>query len=125
DDWDKTWSIGRGFYNTSPADWFNGVIDEVRLTNSALSPNDFLFSPTQGDYNGDKIVDAADYAVWRKTNVYGAQGYTSWRNNFGKNYNVVGAGSVVSSIPEPASMMLATIALVGFAGVRRRPRAVT
>jgi hypothetical protein len=122
DDWDKTWSIGRGFYNTSPADWFNGVIDEVRLTNSALAPSDFLFAAASfpGDYNGDKIVDAGDYAIWRKTNVQGADGYTAWRSNFGKNYNLVGSGSVASAIPEPASMMLTTIALVGFAGARRR-----
>ena len=73
---------------------FNGTIDEVRLSNSALAPSDFLFAAGSfpGDYNGDKIVDAGDYDVWRKTNVLGADGYTAWRNNFGKNYNSVGIG---------------------------------
>ncbi len=120
-DWDKTWSIGRGFFNNAPADWFNGVIDEVRLSNSALAPTDFLFAP-QGDYNGDKIVDAGDYDVWRKTNIFGAQGYTLWRNNFGKDYNVAGLGSRATSIPEPASMVFAAIALLGVAAARRRNR---
>jgi hypothetical protein len=127
DDWDKTWSIGRGFYNGVPADWFNGVIDEVRLSNSALSPSDFLFAPGDfaGDYNGDKIVDAGDYAIWRKTNVLGGNGYTAWRSNFGKDYNLVGSGSLATSIPEPASIVIAAIALVGLAAVRRRNSAAT
>jgi hypothetical protein len=121
DDWNHTWSIGRGFYDGFPNDWFNGVIDEVRLSNSALQPWEFLFAP-QGDYNGDKIVDAADYAVWRKTNVFGADGYTLWRNNFGKDYSVAGSGSLATSIPEPASLVIAAIALAGLAAVRRRNR---
>ena len=120
-DWDKTWSIGRGFYDGHPADWFNGIIDEVRLSNSALQPWEFLFAP-QGDYNGDKIVDAGDYDVWRKTNIFGAQGYTVWRNNFGKDYNLVGSGSLATSIPEPASIVIAAMALAGVAAVRRRNR---
>jgi hypothetical protein len=124
DDWDKTWSIGRGFYNGAPADWFNGVIDEVRLSNSALAPSNFLFATTSfaGDFNGDKIVDARDYAVWRKTNASDAASYTTWRNNFGKNYNASGLGSGAASVPEPASLVIAAIALAGFATVRRRNR---
>jgi Concanavalin A-like lectin/glucanases superfamily len=123
-DWDKTWSIGRGFYNGNPADWFNGIIDEVRLSNSALAPSDFLFAQGvfPGDYNGDKIVDAGDYNIWRKTNVLGDPGYTAWRSNFGKNYNLTGSGSLATSIPEPASLVIAAIAFAGVAAVRRRNR---
>ena len=40
-----------------------------------------------GDYNGDRIVDAGDYAIWRKTNIFRRTGYTAWRHNFGKDYN--------------------------------------
>jgi hypothetical protein len=49
DDWDKPWSIGRTVFGGSgdgnPADWFDGIIDEVRLTNRALSTSEFLFQP--------------------------------------------------------------------------------
>jgi hypothetical protein len=45
DDWDRTWSVGRAAYNGGPADWFDGIIDEVRLTNRALGTNEFLFAP--------------------------------------------------------------------------------
>jgi hypothetical protein len=40
---DSPWAIGRGFYNNSPADWMNGFIDEVRLSNEALDSTQFLF----------------------------------------------------------------------------------
>ena len=122
DDWDYTWSIGRGFYNGAPADWFNGIIDEVRLSNSALAPSDFLFAPQAtdpGDYNGDKIVDARDYVIWRKTNVLGPEGYSQWRSHYGNNYMLTGTGSEVASIPEPASITFALVALVGFIASRR------
>jgi len=53
-------------------------IDEYKIT----APG----GPT-GDYNKNGVVDAADYVVWRKTNINGAQGYTDWRANFGKSAN--------------------------------------
>jgi hypothetical protein len=36
-----------------------------------------------GDHNNNGKVDGADYVVWRKTNINGAAGYTTWRSNFG------------------------------------------
>lgn len=49
DDWDMPWSIGRAIFGGSgdgnPADWFDGLIDEARLTNRALTPTEFLFAP--------------------------------------------------------------------------------
>lgn len=46
--WDRNWAIGRATYNDAPADWFDGIIDEVRLSNSALHPSQFLFVPEPG-----------------------------------------------------------------------------
>src|SRR4029078_3739764 len=37
----------------------------------------------EGDYNGNGVVDAADYVWWRK-NDGGAAGYSIWRANFGR-----------------------------------------
>jgi hypothetical protein len=48
-EWNYNWSIGRGVYggipSGDPANWFNGYLDEVRLSNTALGPADFLFAP--------------------------------------------------------------------------------
>lgn len=48
-DWEYNWSIGRGVSggipSGSPANWFSGYIDEVRLTNVPLAQADFLFAP--------------------------------------------------------------------------------
>lgn len=43
----------------------------------------YEYSAPDGDYNGNGVVDAADYVVWRNTN--GSQAaYNVWRTNFGK-----------------------------------------
>jgi len=84
----------------------------------------FLFqqAPTLfGDYNGNRIVDAADYAVWRKTlggvgSGLAADGnnngeidigdYNMWRSNFGLADGA--SGQLVSGgiVPEPSTVML-------------------
>jgi hypothetical protein len=36
-------TVGRGMYNGGVTDWSNALIDEVRISDTALSPNQFLF----------------------------------------------------------------------------------
>jgi hypothetical protein len=94
-------------------------------------------SPT-GDYNGDKVVDAADYTVWRDTlgqsvspNGSGADGnangmidagdYTFWLNNFGNTVPGAGKGAAAAaakSAPELPTSWLLLIGLVTIGGRR-------
>jgi hypothetical protein len=77
-----------------------------------------------GDYNGNGVVDAADYVVWRDTlgqtgvglaadgNRNGsidANDFTVWRSHFGQVAGSgSGAGQSASEVPEPESMVLWT-----------------
>lgn len=93
-----------------------------------------------GDYNGNGVVDAADYVVWRDhlgtsfqlTNEVAGmtpgtvtnEDYTAWRARFG-NISGAGVGSGVSAapVPEPTAMVFAILAAVTAACVRdRAPR---
>jgi hypothetical protein len=38
-------TVGRGMFNNSPADWSNALIDEVRISDQALAASEFLFDP--------------------------------------------------------------------------------
>jgi hypothetical protein len=69
-----------------------------------------LSQPLDGDYNDDGKVDAADYVVWRKSNINGAQGYTDWRTNFGR---TSGSGSGLgTAVPEPATLASACAGVI-------------
>lgn len=88
---------------------------------------------TTGDYNGNGVVDAADYVVWRDTLNQsaappgsGADGiadgfidsadYDFWRAHFGE---IVPTGSgtlTAAAVPEPAAFMLTLVGLISFFG---------
>ncbi len=121
--WDNSWVVGRAQFGGGVADFFDGRIDEVRISNTALSPAQFLFAPPGeeliGDYNEDGTVDAADYVVWRKSNINGENGYSDWRENFGETGSP-GSGGASGAVPEPASFVLCLFAIALLAIGRRR-----
>ena len=74
--------------------------------------------PLPGDYNGDHVVDAADYTVWRDnygtTNVLpndpiggeiGSDQYDQWKANFGAS-DSGGSGAAAVGVPEPGTLTL-------------------
>jgi T5SS/PEP-CTERM-associated repeat protein len=123
------------------------------LAGSAASSFDLLVSSTSvilqaigagvpGDYNGDGIVNAADYVVWRNTfgqtgpglaadgnnsGTIDADDYTVWRSHFGQ---TAGAGSVLgatgsasaSAVPEPNAVLLALVGALVLRSMDRRRR---
>ncbi|MEM9186064.1 MAG: hypothetical protein AAGB00_06150, partial [Planctomycetota bacterium] len=69
-----------------------------------------------GDYNGDNIVNAADYTIWRDSvgagNVIGS--YTEWRENFGETLSGNATLGGNTTAPEPAAIgLLAAAATLG------------
>lgn len=76
---------------------------------------------TNGDFNKDDNVNAADYVVWRKNAGTQAE-YSTWRTNFGTSV-ATGSGVLADSsaaVPEPASTSL--VALIAILGIWRRHR---
>ena len=60
-----------------------------------------------GDFNYDGVVDAADYTVWQD-NGGDPIAYRSWKNYFGES---IAGGSEAEPVPEPATLLLALLAL--------------
>jgi hypothetical protein len=95
-------------------------IDNVRFVD--LTPEG-----TDGDYNNDGVVDAADYVMWKKLLTTGgtlanddtpgadAGDYAVWVEHFGE--PATGGGG--QAVPEPATAMW-MIALVSLCGVAKR-----
>ncbi|MEX0642079.1 MAG: hypothetical protein WD468_05230 [Pirellulales bacterium] len=74
------------------------VVNSISVTGTSL-----------GDFNGDGVVDMADYIVWRDKlgNGYTQEDYNIWRANFGKVLSVESGSSTAShAVPEPTAMML-------------------
>jgi hypothetical protein len=65
-DWFRNWVIGRGQFEGFAIDWFDGLIDEVRLSNTALSPSEFLFAPTggSGSLGGGSVPEPASMVLF-------------------------------------------------------------
>ncbi len=58
------WSVGRGLYGGGHTDRAYGYIDEVRISNVALTPDQFLFAKGGGcaaDFNADGEVNSQDF----------------------------------------------------------------
>ena len=104
--------------------------DSLIATRNWINDNiEMLTSPPvlTGDYNGDGLVDLADYTVWRNTlgsttnlaangdnsgaseGVIDTADYLAWKDNFGDSLAPAAALVTGSSVPEPMSLALLTV----------------
>jgi GH35 family endo-1,4-beta-xylanase len=91
-----------------------------------------------GDYNGDGVVDAADYTVWRDTlgsttdlradgngdHVIDSGDFDVWKSTYGTTYSFgAGSGSRASgAVPEPSGLTMMAVGLFGLTVARWRKR---
>ncbi|MCA9240574.1 MAG: LamG domain-containing protein, partial [Planctomycetales bacterium] len=69
---DTTWSLGRGQYAGNDADNFNGLLDDVRFSNVALDPGQFLYVPPSFLWTADSDGVFSDSTKWENGSVPGA-----------------------------------------------------
>jgi hypothetical protein len=111
-----------GFYTSSNSGTYSGVFDNFSVTQYVPPP-----AAVQGDYNGNGVVDAADYVLWRKgadlqnevadPDVISPEDYTEWRARFGNvSGSALGSGAAV---PEPATATLLFCAALAAAAYGR------
>ncbi len=101
-----------------------GLLNQTTLTSAFV---EYVTGGVPGDYNGNNVIDTADYVVWRKSvgeatipnrgagiSVdVGQADYDFWRSHFGA-ITGSGSGSVVSggAVPEPATAGLVVLAWI-------------
>jgi autotransporter-associated beta strand protein len=95
------------------------------------------FAGLLGDFNGDGVVDAADYPVWRDNlgasesvlpqgsfvpgnGTIDAEEYNLWRSQFGTTAASLNSAGGLASVPEPNSTILALAAMAVVVGYRAR-----
>ena len=124
-----SWLYAKWDFSGAPTDRSWSALRLTQVTPVTLPP-------VTGDYNKNGVVDAADYALWRKT--YGSIGanlpadgfpdgfvdeydYDVWREAFGNhNGSGTGGGLSLTGVPEPAAIALCAMAAAVFAVVPRR-----
>ena len=101
--------------------------DDIRFSYSLANGQvvegavEFFDGPLEGDFNGDQVVDAADYTVWRQhlgvedesplagagsgDGGVGEEDYLLWRENYG-----LTAQAAATEVPEPHPAILLVLA---------------
>lgn len=112
----------------NPSDPWNGLIDDVRIYNRILTPADVLeLFPIAGDFDFNRIVDAADLAKWRQSFVTSPVGdadydndadghdFLLWQRHLGET-----RGAVETAVPEPSAHVMLLCAVGCLCRLTRR-----
>lgn len=131
--------LGHAFNTSISGQGVNGdlTFSFSRQGSQSLSVGEVVYvtpGPLDGDYNGDLMVNAADYPVWR--NTLGSQidltadgdgdgkididDYIIWKWTYGNTLGTGTADASTVSAPEPAAATLVLLALAGAAAIFRR-----
>jgi hypothetical protein len=65
------WTIGRGMFNNNVADWSDALIDEARISDAVLAPDEFLFVAVPEPATAAMIVAALGVVGLRRRRISG------------------------------------------------------
>lgn len=127
-------TVGRGMFNNGVTDWADAIIDEVRISDQALLPSEFLFETVaateNANFDGLDGVDGRDFMILQRgvgiddgtaTMALGdangdgnvnATDVQIWQTQYGTTPALPNLGAV----PEPAAGTLLALALAGLVG---------
>jgi hypothetical protein len=99
-----TWTVGRGLYAGAHANWAYGFIDEVRISDTALAPEQFLFwhPPVQATRWGNALdFDGVDEHVVLPGGFWFTNQFTieAWvyERSYGKYVRIVDVGNPLNA----------------------------
>lgn len=104
--------LGIGAVPDSGGRRLHGLMDEFYIFDRALSAAEIgtlAMTAAPGDFNADGKVDGADFLVWQRGfgTTYDAGDLADWKANFG-------SAPTISAVPEPSTVILSILALLGF-----------
>ncbi len=107
-------------YNVGPTIGVKNAVSAGDVTLMDVIGYDVAAPHPLGDYNNNGVVDAADYAVWRKGlgQIYHQNDYDVWCANFGETVSSGTAASANSAVPEPSTLIVLFIGTLATASVR-------
>ena len=123
--WNENWSVGRGMWDGGATDFIDGIIDEVRISNRALNPDQFLAVdditiPFVNLTNNNVTVDQAvtQYTIGG-TNSSKVVGNMSWQNELSGGSGTLAASAnwIISDIPIIIGNNVITVSGTNISGV--------
>jgi hypothetical protein len=111
DDWQQFTTLG-----TAPAGTWQVTVVLTTTNGNVIEFDDIQLSyATDGDFNGDLIVDGADFLKWQREDGSPAS-LLEWETNYGNDYALAAASAAV---PEPSTLLLASLAGLLFCSRQR------
>ena len=106
-------------YNAGPTIGVKNAVSAGDITVMDVIGYDAAGPLVTGDYNGNGVVDAADYVVWRKSNAT-QDGYTTWRAHFGQPPASGSDFRANAAVPEPVAIVLLIVGTLAMHAQRMR-----
>ena len=105
---------------SGPIDGFNAALFGGQYTGDMRHDMLMFLAPLAGDYNGNGVVDAADYVLWRDTlgsatnlsadgngnGMIDSGDYDIWREHFGQTAGISTGVGASAAVPEPATVLM-------------------
>jgi autotransporter-associated beta strand protein len=119
-------SLVSQFVNAAPgariatADGAGSFLVNYDYTNDRVTLSDFAFL-LPGDFNGNGVVDAADYTVWRNGlgSIYALDDYNVWKTHFGQTAGSGSGSKANAAVPEPATWIALMFGIAAMLTIRR------